>query len=380
MPVHINAQPPNEDETKQSQRKNAEGPKPPYVEHPHLVPPQATINTYPTRKQPPPQNQIPIQQPPLSTQSQPHLVAATIQNRPPDTLKRVSSPHVPRSPQVTPSQPPPPHNQHSASPFQPSVLPAHFNQPAGRNAQPKPPAAAVPNVQSKPQPSSQNANKIQIQQHMYTHHQPQGQQQHNASAAVPKSRLNPGGGQNGINGRSTPQPPHPPLPRNMNPSPNPSRGSPLVSSKTPSRSPMTPNAQAIPQQMNHPPQHLTFQNHYPPHVRPIMHTNGSSHPPLPAHLVNNAGHSAPSPGPTTQQQVSSQDQGHPPPMYAPHMLNYPMGMAYPMQPGRMPQGYGWGIGRGIPGVVNGQHIPGVASNNGHPQMPLGKAVPGGVQR
>lgn len=350
---------------------------------PQHVPPQMIMSHYQTKPQKQHQTQIPPQ-----PNGQSHVFAANIQNASGDSSKRVGSPaQFAQTSQMSPTQIPP-HPQHPQHPqakmpaFQPPIPPTHFGNAtaASRANQAKAPNGSGPAAQQQQPPQ---VNPSQMQQ-IYAQHM-QSQQQPRPGSAQ-QQRLSQGGAQNGNNnnGRSTPQQ-HPPIHPSVTRSPM------AANQAAATRSPMVQNAQSIPQQMTHPPQHITFQNQYnPSHLRPVAHTNsGSSHPQtLPSHLVNGSVQAAPSQIGPQGQQVSSQDQvNHPQPMMPQyqHMYSYPqMGMNYPMQAGRIPPGYPWpmGLGRGIPGVGNGQHIPGMPPG-GHPQqMPLGvgKAVPGNLQR
>jgi hypothetical protein len=138
-----------------------------------------------------------------------------------------------------------------------------------------------------------------------------------------------------------------------------------------------PNSQSVPQ-LAHPNQHpnpnfSTMSNQYSlAHLRAMQ--NGQH---LQPHMVN-GGPQAGGPLPITQgQQMQPSDhQGHNPLMAQyPHMYYAQMGMNY----SRLPPGYAWSTGRGMP--VNGQHqMPGMA-NAAHPQQMLnvGKVAPGGMQ-
>ncbi|KII87461.1 hypothetical protein PLICRDRAFT_142760 [Plicaturopsis crispa FD-325 SS-3] len=286
----------------------------------------------------------------------------------------------PPKPHTTPQQHANPQSQ--ASPiqsFQPPVPSAHFlNQPptGARNAQPKASGSNIPNTMPHP---GNPVTTAQMQAQLFYL---QAQQ-----------RLHPATQNQNQNGRSTPS--GPPLSRSpLNPNANQGpaqRNSPMPANRqVASRSPMPPNPQAMTQMPSHPvQQHMTFpQGQFnPAHLRAMSQGNGSPHPQtLPAHLVNGGAQPSPPPSQDQQQQQPQPQQHHPAQQMMaqfPQMYGYQMNFGIPHN--RLPPGYSWqvGMGRGIPGVVNGQHmVPGMVPNGTHPQqmpMGVGKAVPGQLQ-
>lgn len=293
---------------------------------------------------------------PMQPQVYPNVQAAT------EAAKRTPTPaqtkHYSQSPRPAPSQPtsiPQNVSQPQNAPFQPSVPNSHFlSAPPARNGVSK--VTSQNNTQSVPHPQ-----QAQIQaQIKYA-------QQQQANAML-QQRLN--GGQK--NGRSTPQ---------TTAGQSAPSSSPMVTNKPlAARSPMPPTSQLPTQQPQqpqgmpqhppqHPPQHTFTPQYNPAHLRPMIHGNPQI---LPAHLVN-AGGQAPVPAPDGQQQPQPQPGLH---LY-PAMYGYNMNYGQMQQAQQAQRFWQQGMGRGMPGLVNGQAVIPPA----HAQQPplVGKAGPAGIQ-
>ena len=306
-----------------------------------------TINQYMPHPQPNAHHSpSPVNQPP----NQPNVLAQGQQQYGQPSQQASTQMHQPLRPaQPGQQQPGQPTQAMSNYPQQTQIF-THI--PPQRNVQPKNGSAAVPHTA---QGNSQHLNTTPVQngQHpqmaMYPHAQAQMQ-------AASQQRLSAAQNQNG---RATPMNPNTTAAQRNgngnNPPPN-------------SRSPMPPNAQAIPQ-MIHSNQHPNFamtQSQFNMAAQAQMRAQF----PAAAHIAN-GGSNVPPQGQTAEQQHAA----------AAMMQQYPM---YPysgvppnfrMQPGQMPPGSypSWPM-RGIP--MGGQMPNGVGP---HPQqMHVGKAVPGGM--
>lgn len=318
---------------------------------------------------------------PMLPQVYANVQAATeAAKRTPTPAQYAQSPRPPSS-QAHPHPQTPVQTHPSLQPtFQPAVPNQQFLQappPGARNGVPKGVANNTLQPTAQQPPNTQTAAQAQT---MYAQQLIQGQHHQQQTFLQRLAAQN--------NGRSTPQG------STSQATSSPTRGSPITmnppaasrSPMPPARSPLPPNAQPpsqqqLNQQPQHP-QHLNYTPQYnPAHLRPMVHGNPSPHSQaIPAHITNGNSNAQPSSSSLLSTSLDGQPQPqqvHPAAQAYPQMFSYQQ-VNFGMQAGRIQSGY-WpvGMGRGVPGLVNGQ-MAGMVPNAQQVSLGVGKAVPGGT--